>query len=172
MASGILNNGVTFTTISQMLMELSKVFLYHCNIHQTMSTADCVSASFYLRASCRNNWQKYIPHQTWWTQQFLSYTMDRLTYCVLIVNIVIVIPVVLSFLSGYPVSMSISNLTNNNPCRCTLPWPFQQPVMIERCFNIFNISPVANEFLCSIKICLHWERLFSTFWRQTSPAAW
>ena len=45
-------------------------------------------------------------------------------------------------------------------CRCTLHWIFQQPVVIQQCFNFSNLSPVANEYLCSVRIYLHWKQVF------------
>ena len=35
-----------------------------------------------------------------------------------------------------------------------------QQVLIELCLNFYNTSPVAGEFVCSIRIFLHWKTSF------------
>ncbi len=48
--------------------------------------------------------------------------------------------------------------------RCTLQCIFQQPVMKEQCFSLLNTLLWAKESAFSIKIYLHWKKLFYTFW--------
>ena len=43
--------------------------------------------------------------------------------------------------------------------RSTLQGIFQQPMMIETCFNFLNILDIANGLLSSIRICLHWKKV-------------
>ena len=46
--------------------------------------------------------------------------------------------------------------------RCTIYWIFQQPILIELCFEFLNILPGAYEYVCIMKIYLHWK-MFYTF---------
>ena len=45
-------------------------------------------------------------------------------------------------------------------CTCKLQWVFQQTTMIEQCFNFLSALPTAKGFACSIRIYLHWKKLF------------
>ncbi len=67
------------------------------------------------------------------------------------------------------ISAEVSTYCNT---RCTLQWISQQPMVIEQALNFLNIILWADEPVCYIRLCLHWNKLFYTFWRLKSPIVW
>ena len=66
------------------------------------------------------------------------------------------------------ISTKVGTNWNNS---CTFQWIFQQPMMIQWCFNFLNTLHTANGILGSITIVLQWKKMFYKFWRLLSTPA-
>ncbi len=51
------------------------------------------------------------------------------------------------------------------PLKCALleQWIYQQPMMMEQCFNFLNTLPWAGDSVCNVRLCLHGEKLLLSF---------
>ena len=68
------------------------------------------------------------------------------------------------------ISLKVCTCLNN---MCTRKWISQQLIMIGPCFIVLNLLSEINEFVQSVRMYLHWKKLFYTCcWLEASSAYW